>query len=203
MWGFHFWGLHVGGPLFGHLHLVSSFWESHFWRPNFWIPIWGPPTGVPILKVLFWGSPFGASICGPHMGSPLFGGLNLGDPFWSSYFGCPLLGSPVRVLFFTGSIWGPHFGGSHYWRDNYLVVMVIPISMLFDTIIAPVPATRRYKHHRYWSSWPRSYTIIILFSWRAPKPPLFPPFLGVCALGVPFGICIWGPNVGSFFGGLI
>ena len=36
--------------------------------------------------------------------SLLFGGLNLGDPFWSSYFGCPLLGSPVRVLFFTGSI---------------------------------------------------------------------------------------------------
>ena len=36
--------------------------------------------------------------------SSLFGGLNLRDPFWSSYFGWPLLGSPVGVLFFTGSI---------------------------------------------------------------------------------------------------
>ena len=36
--------------------------------------------------------------------SSLFGGLNLRDPCWSSYFGCPLLGSPVGVLFFTGSI---------------------------------------------------------------------------------------------------
>lgn len=66
---FPFLGSPWGGLLFGSLHLVSSFWESPFWRPNFWVPIWGPPAGVPILKVLSWGSPFGASICGPPMGS--------------------------------------------------------------------------------------------------------------------------------------